>query len=39
VIAEARSAWLRLGMVDKVRATYPIPVIHVVPGQSALSSA
>jgi GABA permease len=38
VIAEARSAWLRLGMVDKVRATYPIPVIHVVPGQSALSS-
>jgi GABA permease len=39
VIAEARSAWLRLGMVDKVRATYPIQVIHVVPGQSALSSA
>ena len=39
VIAEARSAWLRLGMVDKVRATYPIPVIHVVPGQSALSPA
>jgi GABA permease len=39
VIAEARSAWLRLGMVDKVRAAYPIPVIHVVPGQSALSSA
>jgi GABA permease len=38
VIAEARSAWLRLGMVDKVRAVYPIPVIHVVPGQSALSS-
>jgi GABA permease len=39
VIAEARSAWLRLGMVDKLRAAYPIPVIHVVPGQSALSSA
>ena len=39
VIAEARSAWLRLGMVDKVRAAYPIPVIHVVPGRSALSSA
>jgi GABA permease len=33
VIAEARSSWLRLGMVDKVRAAYPIPVIHVVPGQ------
>jgi GABA permease len=39
VIAEARSAWLRLGMVDRVRAAYPIPVIHVVPGRSALSSA
>jgi len=39
VIAEARSAWLRLGMVDRVRAAYPIPVQHVVPGQSALSSA
>jgi GABA permease len=38
VIAETRSAWLRLGMVDKVRAAYPVPVIHVVPGQSALSS-
>jgi GABA permease len=35
VIAEARSAWLRLGMVDRVRAAYPIPVLHVVPGQSA----
>ncbi len=34
VIAEARSAWLRLGMVDKVRAAYPIPVLHVIPGQS-----
>jgi GABA permease len=33
VIAEARSSWLRLGMVDKVRAAYPIPVTHVVPGQ------
>ncbi len=39
VIAEARSAWLRLGMVDRVRAAYPIPVLHVVHGQSALSSA
>jgi GABA permease len=39
VIAEARSAWLRLGMVDRVRAAYPIPVLHVDPGQSALSSA
>jgi GABA permease len=39
VIAEARSAWLRLGMVDKVRAAYPIPVLHVVPGHSTLSSA
>ncbi len=34
VIAEARSSWLRLGMVDKVRVAYPIPVIHVVPGQA-----
>jgi GABA permease len=33
VIAEARSSWLRLGMVDKVQAAYSIPVIHVVPGQ------
>src|ERR1700744_1153637 len=39
VIAEARSAWLRLGMVDKVRAAYRIPVIHVGPRQWALSSA
>jgi GABA permease len=39
VIAEARSAWLRLGMVDKVRAAYPIPVIHVVPGQLAANTA
>jgi GABA permease len=39
VIAEARSAWLRLGMVDKVRAAYPIPVIHVVPGQVAANIA
>jgi GABA permease len=39
VIAEARSAWLRLGMVDKVRAIYPIPVIHVVPGQSGTDLA
>jgi GABA permease len=33
VITEARSAWLRLGLVDKVRAAYPIPLIHVAPGQ------
>jgi GABA permease len=39
VIAEARAAWLRLGMVNRVRAAYSIPVRHVVPGQSALSSA
>jgi GABA permease len=32
VIVEARSSWLRLGMVDKVRAAYPIPITHVVPG-------
>jgi GABA permease len=37
VIAEARSAWLRLGMVDRVRAAYPIPVIHVVPGQPVVA--
>ncbi len=40
VIAEARSAWLRLGMVDKVRAAYPIPLTHVVPGaHTAAASA
>jgi GABA permease len=39
VIAEARSAWLRLGMVDKVQAAYPIPVIHVVPGRLAANTA
>ena len=33
VIAEARSSWLRLGMVDKARAAYPIPLTHVVPGR------
>jgi GABA permease len=38
VIAEARSSWLRLGMVDKVRAAYPIPVIHVVPGQPVVAA-
>jgi hypothetical protein len=26
VIAEACSSWLRLGLVDKARAAYPIPV-------------
>ena len=31
VIAEARASWLRLGLVDKARAAYPIPVTHVVP--------
>ncbi|WP_116375073.1 amino acid permease [Mycobacterium sp. MFM001] len=30
VIAEGRSSWLRLGLVDKARSTYPIPVTHVV---------
>ena len=39
VIAEARSAWLRLGMVDKVRAAYPIPLTHVVPGASAVAAS
>jgi len=35
VIAEARSSWPRLGLVDKVRVAYPIPVTHVVPRQRA----
>lgn len=35
VIAEGRSSWLRLGLVDKARSTYPIPVTHVVSGSSA----
>jgi len=39
VIAEARSSWLRLGLVDKVRAAYPIPVTHVVPRQRMVSPA
>jgi GABA permease len=39
VIAEARSSWLRLGMVDKVRSAYPIPVIHVVPGQAVTAAS
>jgi GABA permease len=38
VIAEARSAWLRLGMVDKVRAAYPIPLTHVVPGANTAAA-
>ena len=38
VIAEARSAWLRLGMVDKVRAAYPIPLTHVVPGANSAAA-
>jgi GABA permease len=33
VIAEARPSWLRLGLVDKARAAYPIPVTHVVSGR------
>ncbi len=35
VIAEARSSWLRLGLVDKARSLYPIPVTHVVSRQPA----
>lgn len=35
VIAEARSSWLRLGLVDKARAAHPIPVTHVVSGRPA----
>jgi GABA permease len=38
VIAEARSAWLRLGMVDKARAAYPIPLTHVVPGANTAAA-
>lgn len=39
VIAEARSSWLRLGLVDKARSAYPIPVTHVVPRQQATDLA
>jgi GABA permease len=39
VIAEARSSWLRLGLVDKARSAYPIPVTHVVSGQPATDLA
>ncbi|UQX12021.1 amino acid permease [Candidatus Mycobacterium methanotrophicum] len=39
VIAEARSSWLRLGLVDKARAAYPIPVTHVLSGQRAADLA
>jgi GABA permease len=39
VIAEARSSWLRLGLVDKVRSAYPTPVTHVVSHQSAVDLA
>ncbi|MGH3969784.1 MAG: amino acid permease, partial [Mycobacterium sp.] len=35
VIAEGRSSWLRLGLVDKARSTHPIPVTHVVSRQPA----
>jgi GABA permease len=37
VIAEARSSWLRMGLVDKVRSAYLIPVTHVVSRQSAMN--
>ena len=39
VIAEARSSWLRLGLVDRARAAYPIPVIHVVSAAGSGSGA
>jgi GABA permease len=39
VIAEARSSWLRLGLVDKARAAYPIPVTHVVSRRPAADLA
>jgi GABA permease len=39
VIAEARSSWLRLGLVDKAGAAYPIPVAHVVSRQRAVDLA
>jgi GABA permease len=39
VIAEARSSWLRLGLVDRARAAYPIRVTHVVPRQRAVELA
>jgi GABA permease len=39
VIAEARSSWLRLGLVDKVRLAYPIPVTHVVSRQPVVGVA
>jgi GABA permease len=39
VIAEARPSWLRLGLVDRARAAYPVPVTHVVSGQRAVDPA
>ncbi|MDT5201022.1 MAG: permease [Mycobacterium sp.] len=39
VIAEARASWLRLGLVDKARAAYPLPLTHAVPGQRAANMA
>jgi GABA permease len=39
VIAEARSSWLRLGLVDRARAAYAIRVTHVVPRQRAVELA
>jgi GABA permease len=39
VIAEARPSWLRLGLVDRARAAYPVPVTHVVSRQRAVDPA
>ncbi len=39
VIAEARSSWLRLGLVDKARAAHPIPVTHVMSSRPAADLA
>jgi GABA permease len=39
VIVEACSSWLRLGLVDKVRSAYPIPVTHVVSSQPVVDLA
>jgi L-asparagine transporter-like permease len=35
----ARSSWLRLELVNKARAAYPIPVTHVVSRQRAVDLA
>ncbi|HZC89426.1 MAG TPA: hypothetical protein VE400_01915, partial [Mycobacterium sp.] len=39
VIAEARASWLRLGLIDKARAAYPIPIAHVIPRRQAADFA